>query len=272
MNEVTQLIEQNNELRKQLNDENMVYYEDLLVYFRLKGWLIEDRLIEETLLMILQDILTAQQENETAEDYFGRSPKEHADALLNALPKASIKQISSFIGLTFGILTFFSFIGQFTTGINRFSLAILVSNAIISACGVAGLLWFIQTMIYTKVPKWLSTLLVAIGSACLFGGFLFSQFYLRTTWEIALPHAFIITAFSIILVGLTIYLLIKLSKHEYQSILLGVSPFLYVNGLVSIYNQFAALSFSSFMNTTLQLLLILASAGVSYFLLFRFSK
>lgn len=272
MNDATSLIEQNNELRKQLNDENLIYYEDLLVYFRLKGWLIDDRLVEETLLTILQDILSAQQAGETAEAYFGHTPKEHADTLLRTLPKTTVKQVVSLLGLIFGILTFFSFIGQFTTGINRFSLGILLSNGLISIGGVAGALWFIQATIYTKFPKWLSIVCVFIGSILLFGGFLLSQFYLRTTWEITLPHAFIIAIFSIILIVLTVYLLIKLSRHETQSILLGVSPFIYVNGLVSIYNQLAALSFLNLMNTTLQLFLILGSAAASYFLLFRLSR
>ncbi len=272
MTETNVLIEQNNELRKQLNQENELYYEDLLVYFRLKGWLIEDQLVEQALLDILQDILTAQKAGETASEFFGQTPQEYADALLKSLPKATVKQVMSFIGLTFGILTFFSFIGQFTTGVNRFSLAILLINGITSVLAVGSLLWFIQTSIYTKKAKWVSTLLIFVITFLLFSFFLFSQWYFRSWWEISLPHELIIAVLTIILILLTIFLLIKLSKQETHSILLGVSPFLYVNGLVSIYNQFAALSFSSFMNTTLQLVLILGSAAISYFLLFRFSK
>lgn len=52
--------EMNNELRKNLNDENKIFYENLLLYLRIEGFSRDENKIETHLLIILQDILEAQ--------------------------------------------------------------------------------------------------------------------------------------------------------------------------------------------------------------------
>lgn len=67
------LSEQNNHLREKLTPENRKYYEKLLLYLRAKG---KDEVVtEEILLEILQDMLEAQAEGQTAQQYFGTDPK-----------------------------------------------------------------------------------------------------------------------------------------------------------------------------------------------------
>lgn len=67
------LSEKNNQLREKLTPENRKYYEKLLVYLRVKGK--DEVATEAVLLEILQDMLEAQAEGQTAKQYFGTDPK-----------------------------------------------------------------------------------------------------------------------------------------------------------------------------------------------------
>lgn len=76
MTKEEKLIEKNNELREQLTPENKEYYEKVLIYLRTKSLFHDELEIENILIELLQDILEAQKNNESAEDYFGKNPIE----------------------------------------------------------------------------------------------------------------------------------------------------------------------------------------------------
>lgn len=82
----TWLIKENAKLQELLNPINEEYYGNLLIYVRSNSVFKDEKILEEALLEILQDILDAQENGETAEDYFGKQPKEIADALLKEVP------------------------------------------------------------------------------------------------------------------------------------------------------------------------------------------
>ena len=81
------LINENNQLRENLNSENKRYYEDLLVYIRSKSTFNREKDVEQLLLDMLHDLIDAQSNGESAEFYFGRDPKSLADEILKTLPK-----------------------------------------------------------------------------------------------------------------------------------------------------------------------------------------
>lgn len=82
-----QMIEENNQLRRRLNHDNRVYYEDLLLYVRFKSFAKNEAQIESFLLDVLQDLVAAQKDGRSAIDYFGKSPKDVADAFLAEVPQ-----------------------------------------------------------------------------------------------------------------------------------------------------------------------------------------
>ena len=104
------LSEQNNHLREKLTPENRKYYEKLLLYLRAKG---KDEVVtEEILLEILQDMLEAQAEGQTAQQYFGTDPKMAADELLteiNADKQTNLKEKLSLSVFIFCLLTLLAF-------------------------------------------------------------------------------------------------------------------------------------------------------------------
>ena len=61
------LINENNQLRENLNSENKRYYEDLLVYIRSKSTFNREKDVEQLLLDMLHDLIDAQSNGESAE-------------------------------------------------------------------------------------------------------------------------------------------------------------------------------------------------------------
>ena len=90
------LVKQNNERRKLLNEENTVYYENLLVYIR-TSFLKDDRATEEVLMELLEHLLSAQQDGKTAEEVFGKEPKELADEIIAGLPNEKPSKTAAFL-------------------------------------------------------------------------------------------------------------------------------------------------------------------------------
>lgn len=64
-------IEENNQLRQKLTSENEEFYSNLLLYVRTRNFIQDQEDFESKLLEILQDLLDAQADNVSAEQYFG---------------------------------------------------------------------------------------------------------------------------------------------------------------------------------------------------------
>ncbi|MBE3569266.1 MAG: DUF1129 family protein [Bacillales bacterium] len=83
-----EMIQINNERRKQLNEENKKYYENMLVYLRLSS--IPEKKTEELLLEMLDHLLIAQQEGRSAEDVFGMDPEAYCKEVVQSIGKQSL--------------------------------------------------------------------------------------------------------------------------------------------------------------------------------------
>ncbi|WP_245835660.1 DUF1129 family protein [Virgibacillus ndiopensis] len=98
-----EIITLNNEKREQLNEKNLAYYEDMLIYIRLQYNKSEQQ-TEEVLLEILEHLLQAQEEGRTAEDIFGNDPKTYCRELIGEIPKENNSHqllFITYIGLQF---------------------------------------------------------------------------------------------------------------------------------------------------------------------------
>ncbi|GMG61557.1 hypothetical protein TEHAB4_13040 [Tetragenococcus halophilus] len=86
-----ELVQLNNEKRKQLSQENKKYYEDMLIYIR-TSYNTSDQEMEEILVELLDHLIEAQAEGKTAKDVFGKQPKKYANEILGELPKGVTKK------------------------------------------------------------------------------------------------------------------------------------------------------------------------------------
>lgn len=157
-----ELIQANNHLREQLNPSNRKHYEELLIQMRLNGYNREDHLLEESLFELLTDLLEAQKNGQSFEDYFGKEPKLVAHAMLKELPKTSVREqllfllkLIAFFVVSYGTAALF-YIGHN----NKLSWAILGGVMVCLAYGIGTYLIF-----FSKLPKkkaYLLTLVIAL--------------------------------------------------------------------------------------------------------------
>lgn len=111
-----EIIELNNEKRKELIEENLAYYEDMLLYIRLSSARSE-QYTEEVLLELLEHIIQAQEEGRSAVDVFGNNPKDYCQDLIGEIPKETRKRQVRFS--TYIILQFLAIIA-FVNGVIGF--------------------------------------------------------------------------------------------------------------------------------------------------------
>ncbi|TDL32048.1 DUF1129 family protein [Jeotgalibacillus sp. S-D1] len=88
MTTTTAYIQQNNERRKKLNDQNESFYSDILLYVRSSN--VDQRAGEELLLELLEHLIDAQERGRRAADVFGEDPEGYCKSLVDELPKETL--------------------------------------------------------------------------------------------------------------------------------------------------------------------------------------
>lgn len=202
---MSSLIKENANLQKQLQGANKRYYEDLLVYVRLNSMAKNERQTEEMLLGILQDILEAQQNGVSAQDYFGKNPQPIADELLKQLPNDAKQMVK--ISLL-AVLAYFAvvFIGSYFVSLFQPGVPQLIDIGEYVICSIcAGISAFVILWLmgknYGQKNSW--KMLVTIGGIFVINCLLFV--FVRTPWVIPLSR-WMATVLAMIL-AVSVYLL-----------------------------------------------------------------
>ena len=216
-NAAKQLVEQNNKLREQLTPENKVYYEDILLYMRTFGFFYEELETEQHLMTILQDILEAQKHGESAEEYFGKNPKEVVDQLTKQFDKPSWKSIFKISGMIFLITTFFTIFGSFAAPTLQVNVFVILLDGILSVASVYGVFKLLHLSIYIKIqlPRFIKFLLVWILLMIPFGLFFLIQFYAPKQGIVKIGSPFDWMAILVILIMATVYVIFKKKREFY---------------------------------------------------------
>lgn len=233
-NFVRETIEKNNQLRKKLADENKKYYEQLLLYIRSAGLFYDDYEIESLLMQILQDIISAQKDGQSAEEFFGKSPQLAADELIHNLGKSSKKETLKLVGLIFGISSFFEVLNALITPDKGINIIVLILNGLLSFLFVGVVFFIMHKSIYTKIIKGkvASFLLLWLFFSLIIGSFILIQLLIPPLLTIHLSNPLGIFIISILLIGTTA-LVFSRSKQDRQ-IWLPFLPFIWILGTVGI--------------------------------------
>lgn len=104
-----ELVKESNLLCSKLSDENKRFYEDLVASVHLKsGFQKDENVSEETLLVILQDLLQAQSAGLTAQEYLGKDTDRLAQEIVDETPRLSRQKIIKYALLfDLGFVLFF---------------------------------------------------------------------------------------------------------------------------------------------------------------------
>lgn len=92
-----ELIQLNNQKRKELTKENEEYYGKMLVYIR-TNMVVSEQQSEELLMELLDHLIEAQADGKRAVEIFGENPAAYCDEMIKQLPKEPGKNAAFFIG------------------------------------------------------------------------------------------------------------------------------------------------------------------------------
>ncbi|WP_195510327.1 DUF1129 family protein [Clostridium tyrobutyricum] len=236
-NSVEKIINLNNQLREKLSNENKEYYEQLLLYIRSAGLFYDDYEIENLLLQILQDIISAQNDSQSAEDFFGKSPQVAADELIHNLGKCSKKQTLKLVMLIFGISFFFTILNTLTDPDKGINILILILNGILSFLIVGIVFFIIHKSVYTKIIKGKIASFVVLWVFCvlIIGSFVLIQLFTPSILTLHLSKSLGILAIVILIIAVTIWAF----SHEKQDrkIWLPFLHFIWISGIIGIISR-----------------------------------
>lgn len=232
---IEEMIEKNNELRDKLTPENKKYYEKILLYTRFKGLFGDDELIETALLNMLYDLIDAQESGVSAEDYFGREPKQYLDELFKEMPQVPLSKKLSIFYMVFGISSGFSLFSTLTQKNPSINILTIILNGLLSMLLVFSVFKYLEKMTFKVSKK--SKILEYIG-AFLIGGLLIVGYIgsvMIGNKFLSLPVPLYLSMVVIVLAMIVVsYYIIKRKNKPYYSYLVfgwGITFFTTVSRL-----------------------------------------
>ena len=204
--EKNELIETNASLQDSLTKENEKYYGNLLIYIRTMAVFRDVKKSEELLLEVLRDILDAQEQGFSAEEYFGENPKKVADEIIKELP-INLLDTLKIVLIALASYSMFNTLPNLIFPDEPLDIGSLLICGFYWAIMVIFSLWLLGISLYRfkdKLSKLVLLLLVGLGVSV---GFYIS-FLISTPLKVNLSGN--LGIFTIILIsGLVLYLFYK---------------------------------------------------------------
>lgn len=201
-----ELIETNAVLQEFLTKENEKYYGNLLIYIRIMAFFRDVKKSEELLLEVLRDILDAQEQGISAEEYFGENPKKVADDIIKQLP-INLLDTVKIILIALASYSIFSILPKIIFPDEDLDIGSLLISGSYWAVMVIFALWLLGISLYRfkdRLSKVVFILLVGLGVSV---GF-FISFFVSTPFKVNLSGNLGIVTIIFIL-GILLYLFYK---------------------------------------------------------------
>lgn len=206
-----ELIEENTQLQQLLTKTNEKYYANLVIYVRTMSLFRDEEKSEALLLEILQDILEAQEKGDTAEEYFGKNPKQIANEIIHNL-SLSLSDTLKIILYGLGSFLLFTIFSELTFPTQGFDIGSFLFTSVYAILFAVLLLYFLGYSVYhyqSKLIKVLFTGIFILGVAIGVG----LRTSIATSWKIDLSGSSGIFIIGISLLCLT-YLFYKVKNKK----------------------------------------------------------
>ncbi len=208
---VEEMVALNNERRLQLNEENLKYYEDMLIYLRTSR--IPQRRAEELLLEMLDHLLEAQREGRKAQDVFGDDPQKYCQEIVASMEPRSLVSFPRYAFISLILL----YIGFIVDGLFRLLVYPVLHVfmdvrepagfkvdwfmlALLGPLVLEGMLFFMRLTTFRRY--WIQVAGMVLFQLLLIGGFVLLNVVLRNHNPV-LP----ISAWMSLIIGIMIWLL-----------------------------------------------------------------
>lgn len=223
-----ELIETNAVLQESLTKENEKYYGNLLIYIRIMAFFRDVKKSEELLLEVLRDILDAQEQGLSAEEYFGENPKKVADDIIKQLP-INLLDTVKIILIALASYSIFSILPKIIFPDEDLDIGSLLISGFYWTVMVIFALWLLGISLYrfkNKLSKLVLLLLVGLGVSV---GFYIS-FVVSTSFKVNLSGNLGIVTI-ILISGIVLYLFYKEKDKKLWAPFL---PFIVTYGILGI--------------------------------------
>lgn len=167
----SQLIKENKEYMGRINGYMMI----ASVFHR------QEEAVTAQLLSIYQDVLEAQKDGLSAEEFLGKDSKQMADDLLNYLPPIGVKEVGRLAGLVWLVYVGSQFLMEFAgSGTVQFNWLALVCDSLLAFLLPAGIILLLRNLIYqtSKLKIWATY----IGFPLVYVAILAGRFTLLPDW------------------------------------------------------------------------------------------
>ncbi|NQN92263.1 hypothetical protein HO995_09785 [Streptococcus suis] len=218
-------------IENQLTKENKEYMGRINGYMMIASvFHRQEEAVTAQLLSIYQDVLEAQKDRLSAEDFLGKDSKQMADELLNYLPPIGVKEVGRLVGLVWLVYVGSQFLMEFSgSGTVQFNWLALVCDSLLAFLLPAGIMLLLRNLIYqTSKPKIWATY---IGFPLVYVAILAGRFILLpdgtdislTGWTSLIP---------VLLIGLALLFFQKEKLVRY--VFLPTYLFMIVGGVVNM--------------------------------------
>ena len=243
MEKVEQYQQDTEQIMKQLSLENKKYFTSLVGYLKTAGFFYDETEVYELISQLAGDLLDAQTDGQSAEEFLGSQPKEMADELIKQFDKRSYKkQIKAtvLITLAFLVVNYSAYLGDSPFKIN---LVEYLGLTFISLLLASVSFTIVHRLIFLPKKSWLrkirdhyvlSFLVNWLLFCVIIGGMALFIYALR---QMSWYHSFTITLpmfgewliLLLVLLSVTLIVVSKKIKNFYY-----VLPVLYISSLSGI--------------------------------------
>ncbi|KRM95484.1 hypothetical protein FC19_GL001798 [Liquorilactobacillus aquaticus DSM 21051] len=107
------LRDETNELKKQLEGSNAKFFDDLRSYLLTSGIFYDEEDVTEQIYNVCLDLIEAQENGQTAEEYFGKDSRKLANSMIKNFKKAGFKEMVDITLIPIGIFWLITFLSDF---------------------------------------------------------------------------------------------------------------------------------------------------------------
>lgn len=203
-------------LEAKLTLANKAYFEKLRSYLVLAGLAYDEASLYKQIYGMVADLLEAQQNGETAVEFFGNEPQQMADELIKNTPIASWKQRFKLFGLLVVIFYFFQLTGDFqASGGTQLNVVAYLLTGLFSYGLVRLIFWSMKKSVYSGRERRYTGLIVIglVGYTLLIGGI---DYLIPNGWQLMIPYPLdlwlvaslmLVAGVMVIVAGIPTYLL-----------------------------------------------------------------
>ncbi|MBZ2406464.1 DUF1129 domain-containing protein [Liquorilactobacillus hordei] len=231
-----------NELEKELKGTNATFFEDLRGYLITSSLFYEELDVTEQTYNVCVDLIEAQENGQTAQEYFGKDSRKLADSMIKNFKHASYREVIELILLPVGIYWAITFISNFATkGALKINILEYLLIALLSVGMIVIIFEAVHKSIYLsennllRKSKVIQFIIGTIFFSCIIGTFVAISVFTPPVWIVKFLYpSDVILMLTIIAIFLGWIIIGK--KRELYSI----TPFIILMAAVGIAQRIPA--------------------------------